>query len=191
MANNANLVVGTAGGGADSLGLTWFAPTGTTMPTDESGALNAAFKDGGGISEEGVSLAMSETSKKIKFYGSQVSQRTIVTDAETTFKLKFMEVNPTSMAIYWRKALGSIVPAASTGKFSITHGATSVVFFSMIIDVVDGANKIRFAIPRAEVTNRDDLQIGNGNELSWGPEITAYPVAGVALAMYFAIPSLG
>ncbi len=191
MANNSNLVVGTQAGGSDGLGLTWFAPTGTTMPTDESGALNAAFKDGGGISEEGVSLAMSETTKKIKFYGSQVTQRTIVTDAETTFKLKFMEVNATSMAIYWRKALGSISPAVGTGKFSITHGATSVAYFSMVIDVVDGSNKIRFAVPKAEVTNRDDLQIGNGTELSWGPEITAYPVSGVAIAMYFAIPSLG
>lgn len=191
MANNANLIVGTSAGGSDGLGLTWFAPTGTTMPTDEAVALNAAFKDGGGISEEGISLAMSETSKKIKFYGSQQSQRTIITDAETTFKMKFMEVNPTSMCIYWRKALGSVVPGVGTGKFALTHGATSVTFFSAVFDVIDGANKIRFACPRLEVTNRDDLQIGNGNELSWGAEITAYPVAGVSIAMYFIVPTLG
>lgn len=191
MANNANLVVGTAAGGSDSLGLSWWAPTGTTAPTDESGALNAAFKDGGGISEEGLSLAMSETSKKIKFYGSQLSQRTIITDAETTFKIKFMEVNATSMAVYWRKTLGSIVPAASTGKFSIMHGTASVQFYSAVFDVVDGVNKLRMYCPRLEVTNRDDLTIGNGNELSWGAELTAYPVAGVAVALYFAIPSLG
>lgn len=191
MANSANMVVGTQAGGSDGLGLTWWAPTGTTAPTDESGALNAAFKDGGGISEEGISIAMSESTKKIKFYGSQLAQRTIVTDQETTFKMKFMEANATSLAVYWRKALGSIVPAASTGKFSITHGTASIQFYSAVFDVVDGANKIRFYCPRLEVTNRDDLQIGNGNELSWGPTLTAYPVAGVAIAMYFAIPSLG
>ncbi len=191
MANNSNMLVGTGAGGSDSLGLCWFAPTGTTAPTDESGALNAAFKDAGGISEEGVSVAMSETSKKIKFYGSQLAQRTIVTDQETTFKMKFMEANATSLAVYWRKALGSITPAVSTGKFSITHGTYSVQFFSAVFDVIDGSNKLRMYCPKLEVTNRDDLTIGNGNEISWGAELTAYPVSGVAIALYFAIPSLG
>ncbi len=185
------MLVGTGAGGSDSLGLTWWAPVGTTAPTDESGALNAAFKDGGGISEEGLSLAMSETSKKIKFYGSQLAQRTIVTDQETTFKMKFMESNPTSLAVYFRKPLGSIVPAASTGKFSVMHGTYSVQYVSACFDVLDGVNKLRMYCPKLEVTNREDLSIGNGNEISWGAELTAYPVAGVAVALYFAIPSLG
>ncbi len=45
MANNSNMIVGTGASGSDGLGLVWFAPTGTTAPTDESGALNAALKD--------------------------------------------------------------------------------------------------------------------------------------------------
>ncbi len=191
MANSSNMLVGTSAGGSDGLGLAWFAPTGTTAPTDESGALNAAFKDGGGISEEGLTLAMSEQSKKIKFYGSQLAQRVIVTDQETSVKMKFMEANATSLAVYWRKALGSITPAVSTGKFYITHGVNSVQYYSAVFDVIDGVNKLRFYLPKFEVTNRDDLQVGNGNEISWGATITAYPVSGVAIAMYFAIPSLG
>jgi hypothetical protein len=191
VANNSNMIVGTSAAGSDGLGLVWFAPVGTTAPTDESGALNAAFKDAGGISEEGVSIAMSETSKKIKFYGSQLAQRTIVTDQETTFKMKFMEANATSLAVYWRKALGSITPAAGTGKFSLTHGTYAVQFYSMVVDVVDGTSRARFYCPKVEVSNRDDLTIGNGNEISWGAELTAYPVAGTAIAVYFAVPSLG
>ncbi len=191
MANNANMIVGTSAGGSDGLGLVWVAPTGTTAPTDEAGTLNAAFKDAGGISEEGLTVAMSETSKKIKFYGSQLAQRTIVTDQETTFKAKFMEANATSLAVYWRKPLGSITPAVSTGKFSITHGTYAVQFYSMVIDCIDGTSKLRMYCPRVEVSNRDDLSIGNGNEISWGATLTAYPVAGVAVALYFAIPSLG
>ncbi len=191
MANSSNMMVGTQAAGSDGLGLTWWAPTGTTAPVDDSGALNAAFKDGGGISEEGITLAMSETSKKIKFYGSQVTQRTIITDQETTFKMKFMEVNATSMAVYWRKALGSVVPAVSTGKFSITHGAYSVQNYSAVFDVIDGVNRMRFYCPKVEVTNRSDLVVGNGNEVSWGCDVTAYPVSGVAIQIFFAVPSLG
>lgn len=191
MANNSNMLVGTSAAGSDGLGLVWFAPTGTTAPTDESGALNAAFKDAGGVSEEGITAAMSETTKKIKFYGSQLAQRTIVTDQEMTFKMKFMESNATSLAVYWRKALGSIVPAVSTGKLAITSGAYSVQNYSMVVDVIDGSNRLRMYCPKVEVSNRDDLQIGNGNEISWGATLTAYPVSGVAVALYMAIPSLG
>lgn len=191
MADNAAMIVGTQAAGSDGLGLAWFAPEGTTAPVDDDGALNAAFKDAGGISEEGITLSMNETSKKIKFYGSQLAQRTIITDQETTFAMKFMEANATSLAVYWRKALGSITPAASTGKFSIAHGTHSVQFYSFVADVVDGDNRIRFYCPRVEVTNRENLVIGNGNEISWGATITAYPVSGVAVQMFFAVPTLG
>lgn len=191
MANSSNMIVGTGAAGSDSLGLTWWAPTGTTAPTDESGALNAAFKDGGGISEEGITIAMTESVKKIKFYGSPLAQRSVITDQETTFEMKFMEANPVSLAVYWRKALGAITPAVSTGKFAITHGTYNVQFYSAVFDVVDGVNRMRYYCPKVEVTNRSNLVIGNGNEVSWGCTITAYPVAGVAIQQYYAIPSLG
>lgn len=191
MADNTNMLVGTEAAGSDGLGLAWFAPTGTTAPTDDSGALNAGFLDAGGISEEGITLAMNETSKKIKFYGSQLSQRTIITDQETTFSMKFMEANAVSLAVYWRKALGSITPAASTGKFTINHGSFNTEFYSAVFDVIDGDNRLRFYCPKVEVTNRENLVIGNGNEISWGAQLTAYPVSGVAVAMFFAIPNLG
>lgn len=191
MANNANMVVGTSAMGSDGLGLAWFADEGATAPTDTTGALNAAYKDAGGISEEGLSLAMSETNKKIKFYGSQLSQRTIVTDQETTFSLKFMEHNPVSLAIYWRQALNSITPAATTGAFTIAHGSFVSRFYSAVFDIADGNNRIRAYCPRVEVSNREDLSVGNGNEISYGVELTAYPVSGVAIQWYYAIPSLG
>lgn len=191
MANNANLVVGTSAMGSDGLGLGWFADTGSTAPTNTSGALAAAWKDAGGISEEGLSLAMSETNKKIKFYGSQLAQRTIVTDQETTFKLKFMEHNPVSLAVYWRLALNAITPAATTGAFGIAHGSFVSRFYSFVADIADGTSRIRAYCPRVEVSNRDDLTVGNGNEISYGVELTAYPVSGVAIQWYYAIPSLG
>jgi hypothetical protein len=191
VANNANMVVGTSAMGSDGLGLAWFADEGTTAPTNTTGALNAGFKDAGGISEEGLSLAMSETNKKIKFYGSQLSQRTVVTDQETTFKLKMMEHNEVSLAVYWRQALNSITPATTTGAFSIAHGSFVSRFYSFVADIADGTSRIRAYCPRVEVSNRDDLSVGNGNEISYGVELTAYPVSGVAIQWYYAIPSLG
>jgi hypothetical protein len=185
------MIVGTAAGGSDGYGLAWFAPFGTTAPVNESGALNAAFKDAGLITEDGLTLSMSESSNKIKAYGSQIAQRTIITDQDTTFSLKFLEHNPISMAVYYRKTLTAIVPTAVTGAFSVTVGAYNEIFLAMVLEIVDGSNRLRGYCPKVSVTNREDLQVGNGAEISLGVELTAYPVSGTAIQWFGAIPSLG
>jgi hypothetical protein len=190
--NNSNLLVGTGAAGADGLGLAWFADFGATAPTDAGTALNAAFKDTGLIAEEGLSLSLSETVKKIKAYGSLLTQRSVVTDQDTTFKLKFLESNQYSLAVYHRKAIsGGISPGVGTGAFSVTTGSFTSRQFAMVAEIVDGTAKIRAYAPKVEVTNRDDLQIGNGNEISYGVELTAYQVSGVAIYWYYVVPSLG
>lgn len=192
MGNNSNLLVGTSAGGSDGLGLVWFADFGATAPTDAGTALNAAFKDAGLISEEGLSLSMAETTKEIKAYGSLLAQRTIVTDQDTTFKMKFLESNQYSLAVYHRKAIsGGISPGAGTGAFSVTTGSFTSRQYAMVAEIVDGTNKIRAYAPKVEVTNRDDLQVGNGNEISYGVELTAYQVSGVAIYWYYVVPALG
>lgn len=192
MGNNSNLMVGTGAGGSDGLGLNWVADFGATAPTDATTALNAAFKDAGLISEEGVSLSLSETTKEIKAYGSLLAQRTIVTDQDTTFKQKFLESNQYALAVYHRKAIsGGISPGVGTGAFSLTVGSFSSRYYAMVWDIIDGSNKIRAYAPKVEVTNRDDLQVGNGNEISYGVELTAYQVSGVAIYFYYVVPSLG
>jgi hypothetical protein len=190
--NNSNLIVGTSAAGSDGLGLAWAADFGATGPTDATTALNAAFKDTGLIAEEGLSLALSETVKKIKAYGSQLAQRTVVTDQESVFKLKFLESNQYSLAVFHRKAIaGGISPGAGTGAFSVTTGSYNERFYAMVFDVIDGDNKIRAYAPKVSVTNRDDLAVGNGNEISYGVELTAYQVSGVAIAWHYVVPALG
>jgi hypothetical protein len=190
--NNSNLLVGTGAAGSDGLGLAWFADFGATAPTDAGTALNAAFKDSGLVAEEGLSLSMSETVKKIKAYGSLLTQRSVVTDQDTTFKLKFLESNQYSLAVYHRKLIsGGISPGVGTGAFSVTTGSFTSRQYAMVAEIVDGTNKIRAYAPKVEVTNRDDLQVGNGAEISYGVELTAYQVSGVAIYWYYVVPSLG
>lgn len=189
-----SLLVGTTAAGSDGTGLAWFAATGTTAPTDATTALNAGFKDAGLVAEDGLTVGFAESSKKIKAYGSQAAQRIIVTDQDFTFKLKFLETNEISQAVFWRKAINSITPAVSTGAFSVTGGTYARQLYAFVADVVDitnGTNHLRIYAPSVEVTGRDDLSISNGNEIGWGVTITAYPVAGVAIQMFVASPNLG
>ncbi len=189
-----SLLVGTTAGGSDGTGLAWFAPTGTTAPTDATTALNAGFKDAGLIAEDGLTVGFAESSKKIKAYGSQAAQRNVVTDSDFTFKIKMIETNEISQAVFWRKGITSITPAVSTGAFSVTGGTYARQLYAAVFQVVDitnGTNVLRFYAPSCEVTARDDVSISNGNEIGWGVTITAYPVAGVALQMFVTSPNLG
>lgn len=186
--DNSKMIVGQAGGGSDGTGLSWWAPTGSTAPTDGDTALAAAFQDAGLITESGLTISLARTIKKIKAYGSQVSQRSVVTDEETTFKLAFLETNPISTAIYFAESLSAFTPDVD-GAWSTTTGAYSESFKSAVFDVVDGTRRLRAYCPKIEVTNNDDLTIGNGNEMPWGVTCTAYPVSGVAIHWFFIVPA--
>ncbi len=191
MGDNANLLVGSSAGGSDGTGLAWFAPSGSTLPTTASASLDAAFLNAGLITEDGISASFSEDSQEIRAYGTQVSQRTVITGQTTTMGLTFLESNEVSLAVYHRKALGSISPAVSTGAFSVTTGTFTRQLYAAVFDVIDGTNRVRAVCPSVEVTNRGDMQISSGNAITYEVTLTLYPVSGVSIQWYYAIPNLG
>jgi hypothetical protein len=192
MTANANLILaGVSGGGAGGTALAYFGATGTTAPTDASTALNAAFKDAGWCSEDGLTRAVSESSNKIKAYGTGAAVRTLVTESDLTFQLKMLETNVTSLAVYHRLPLTAITPAATTGAFSVTEGASRTQKYAAVFEMVDGVNKIRGYAPSVEVTDREEFKAANGEVLAYGVTLTAYVGSdGVAVHWHYAIPAL-
>lgn len=71
-------------------GAVYRAAKGTTLPTDATTALAAAFKDMGYISEDGVTNTNSPDSEKIKDWGGQ-TVLVVTTEKPDTFKLTFLE----------------------------------------------------------------------------------------------------
>lgn len=191
MSDNSNLVIGQGAGGVDGTGLAWFAPFGSTAPTDATTALNAAFLDAGGISEDGLTVSFEEESTDFRFYGSRSIQRSIITSESQTFQTTFMEHNEVSLAIYHGKSLSAITPAASTGAFSLTTGTASTQKYAAVFQVVDDVRITRIYAPSVQVTARGDLQYSAGNPVQFEVTLTAYPVAGVAIQWFYALPNLG
>lgn len=192
MANNLNLLAGTAASGVDGLGLVWMAPTGSTAPTDSVTALAAAWKNMGGIAESGVTIHQSTTTTKLKFYGSPAVQRTLVTDQEYTVDVTFGEVNARVMEVFFRRALNSITPTAVSGAFATTAGTYTRQLYALVIDMVDGVNHMRFYMPQVEVTSQGDVKIANSAELSFAVTLSAYPdTSGNAMYPFGQMPSLG
>ena len=189
MANNNNILAGVAAGGA-GLSLAWFAPEGTAAPTSATVALAAAWKDAGLCTENGLSIKVSESSKDIQAFGSGAPVRTLVTNSKLTFDLAFLESNPISLAVYNRLALDTIKPDA-TGAFDFGVGDHRSQKYAATFDVVDGANHLRFYCPSVEVTDRQDLAVQAGSEISYGVTLTAYPGSdGVAVHEFYVVNAL-
>ncbi|GAA0719856.1 hypothetical protein Drose_06150 [Dactylosporangium roseum] len=192
MSDNRNLLAGISAAGADGTGLVWMAQPGSTAPTDATTTLAAAWKNMGGQAEAGVSIKQSISTTKKKFYGSTDIQRTLVTEQERTIDVVFGETNARTMEVFWRRALNSITPAAVTGAFGVAAGAYSRQLYALVIDMVDGVNRVRFYCPSVEVTGQGDVKIASSESLDWGVTLTAYPdTSGNAIYPFFALPNLG
>lgn len=191
MANSANIFSGITAAGADGMGLAWFANTGSTAPTNSTAGLDAAFKNTGMITEDGLTVKFAESQKKIKGYGSPQVQRVLTTDVETSFDFVFLETNQYSMAVFHRLPITSITPTPGTGAFSATTGNYTRQQYAAVFDMIDGTNHIRAYCPAVEVTSRSDVKFSNGNETTWPVSCTAYPnTSGVAIQWYFLMSAL-
>lgn len=192
MGDNRNIFAGTQAAGADGTGLAWFAPTGSTAPTDATTALAAAWKNAGMITDKGLTQKFSENSKAIRAFGSTAIQRTLVTDDTYTFDIEFLETNARSQEIYFRLPLNSITPGTGTGAFSLTTGTYTRQLYAAVFDLIDGTNHIRAYCPTVEVTGRSDTQFSAGQEATWGVTLTAYPnSSGVATQYFYIMSALG
>lgn len=192
-ANPDLLLAGVSGGGTGGTGLAWFGPHGSTMPTSATATLDAAFRDAGLITEDGLTRGVEEESTDIPAFGLFVPARTLVTSSKVTFQLSFLESNAVSLAVYHRLPLtgsGAIVPGAD-GAFDFTEGTARTISYAAVFDMVDGSNHVRAVCPTLQVTDRTEFQVSAGSPISYGVTLTAYPASdGVAVHWYYKLADL-
>lgn len=151
-------------------GAVYVAPLGTTLPTDATSALNAAFKELGYISDAGVVEAQNITSNKLKAWQNADVVRTVQTEHSLTYHFTSLESNT--------DVLGLIYPSGQiTGA---QRGSQAWVFH-----VVDGATKVRAVVPNGQIIDIANVTYVNGAAIDYGFTIEAYPDAtGVKAYIY-------
>ncbi len=188
-----NIVAGIAGlGGTPSLA--WFAPLGTTLPSDASTALNAAFLTAGYCSEAGLTISTGTNTQDINAFGVSSPVRRLITSETKTGKIVMLETNVVTQAVYNRLPLsgtGSPTLVATTGALSFTEGPARVQNYSAVFTSSDGANIVRKVVPNIQITDKDDYQIAQAAATTYGVTFTAYPDAnGVTVYSYLIVPNL-
>lgn len=128
------------------------APIGTALPTDASEPPDPAFVDSGYISEDGATLADSQTWNDIKDWGGDTVRR-MKASSDVTVATSFLEVNTNSA----KAAFGEDNVSFVGGKIVIKINSSEPRRKSWLIHMLDQGNKMRLVIPDGQVTERGDL----------------------------------
>ena len=132
----------------------YFAPAGTTLPTDATTALAAAFKNLGYVSEDGVTNSLSKETTEIKEWGGAVVDN-VQTGYTDTFSLTFIE----SMNVDTLKAIfGNSNVSESSGAITVTVNASEAPSGIYVIDMIQKGSKLkRIVIPNGKVSELGDI----------------------------------
>lgn len=154
------------------------APLGTTLPTNESTALNAAFKDSGYITDDGLTRSESRDTSPIKAWGGA----TIVvaqTGVEATLKLTFAEyLNDLVQKLIYGAANVTVTPATSSaGKKLAIVGklGDSAPTNSWVADMFSGPAVGRLVLPSVQITETEDVSYKDDELAARGVTATLFP----------------
>lgn len=149
------------------------APLGTALPTDATTALNAAFKNLGFVSEDGVTNSDERSTDDIKSWGGEIVN-TVQTEKKDTFKYTLIE----ALNIDVLKEVYGEDNVSGTLKTGITikSNASELPPHSIVIDTVlkDNALK-RIVLPNAKVTEVGEIKYGHADNVGYETTVACYP----------------
>lgn len=169
----ANTASNTSAGKPNVSGAIWVAPTGTTLPTDTTTALDAAFACLGYCSEDGLTNATNLESEVIKAWGGD-SVLSIQTSKDDTFGFTLLEVlNVDVLKFVYGSA--NVTGTLATG-ITIQANNADVEEKAIVVDMVmrDGAAK-RIVIPSAKISEVGDITYSDSEAVGYETTVQCIP----------------
>lgn len=167
------------------------APKGTALPTDETTALNAAFKALGYIGEGGIEPAGEGASyNDIKAWGGDTVTSVLETKSITKYSFTLLEVFGEEVAklVFGTGNVSVTAATALAGtKLAILDKGDEIPRNAYVFEMAYGAKKMRYCFPDAQAAITAEGPLVHNNITNYTVEITAYPnAAGVRSYRYLA-----
>ena len=156
-------------------GAVYRAPLGTTLPTDATTALDAAFVSLGYVSEDGLSNNNELSVEATKAWGGNIVLRSL-TEMNDEFTLTLIETKNVDVlkAVY--------------GEDNVTVDASDNVTVNVVAEdpeeavwvfelALRGGIARRIVIPDGAITSRDEITYNDSDAVGYGITISAYPDA--------------
>lgn len=169
----ANVVANVTTGKPAAGGAIWRAPFGSTLPTDATTALDAAFKCLGYVSEDGLTNENSPESENIKAWGGDIVLTT-QTEKNDTFGFTLIEAlnTDTLKAIYGDDNVSGALATGITVRANSTEQEASAY---VVETVMKGGVKKRFVIPNAKLSELSEITYKDDEAVGYGVTILAMP----------------
>jgi hypothetical protein len=148
----------------------YVAPIGTTLPTDTSTALNAAFKGLGYFSEDGVTDTPEKNIEDITAWQNAKRVRSVVTEAKETYTGTLLQTNKDVIETVYGT---TVTQTVAHGTYTINPGATSGRK-AWVLEVVDGAEIKRIVIEDGEITEVGEQNYATGEAIGYPITLEAY-----------------
>lgn len=170
MANNsANVTAGKP----KAAGAIYWAPLGTTLPTDTTDTLDAAFASLGYCSEDGLVNSNSPENEDIKAWGGD-TVLSVQTDKPDQFKFTMIEALNVDVL---KTVYGSnnVSGTLATG-ITITANSDELDYGSWVIDMIlKGGVAKRIVVPSGKITEVGDITYADGSAVGYESTMKAVP----------------
>lgn len=156
-------------------GAVYVAPYGTVLPTTAWQSLNAAFKNLGYVSEDGLVNGVETDVEDVNAWGGD-----LVLSGQTTFKEMFtvnlIETNAEALKVYYGDAN---VVTEGNGSITVTQSSAQLPNVSVVFETVMTGGRIRrIVVPNAQITDRSgEITYVDGEAVAYPAVFVAYPDA--------------
>jgi hypothetical protein len=136
-------------------GSVFVAPIGTALPDDVTTPLGVAFVEVGHISEDALTEALEITTEVLRSWQRPIGIRTLTTEVAWNFQFAMMETSPLNLELFYGGAVTTVAGSVATTAIPAWPQATPK---AMVIEIVDGDIITRFALPKVEIGEREEVQ---------------------------------
>lgn len=170
---NANNATNVSTGKPKITGGVWIAPKGTTLPTDPTTALSNDFTCLGYVSDEGVENSNEMDMSTIKAWGGAIVYRSLT---ELTDEFKFALIESKNVDVLKAVYGSANVTTTAGGDIKVEIVAEDPAELVWVFDMaLRGNTAKRVIIPDGAVTGREAITYNDGDPISYGITVTAYP----------------
>lgn len=154
-------------------GAIWWAPAGSTVPTDAATALDAAFTTVGYVSTDGLSEKETRTYKKDLAWGGDTVASS-QTEYAKAYTFKMIETNETTMKIRYG---ADNVTAADGVVTQVKHNAAELPEGVWVVEMVIAGKIVRKVMPKGKIEEIGDITYNDENLVAYEVTVGLLPDA--------------
>lgn len=151
------------------------APIGTTLPTDGTTALAAAYVDLG-FAADGFAVKQDLKTTDINAWQTLEPVRIIGTELVRSFSTTLQQSNADTLSVAWGGA--TVVPGAAGAYTLQLPGAGSLAEWVFVFEWSDGTTAQRLVVPRGTLTTLPEVKFNRTGAVEYAIELRAVAPAG-------------